>query len=112
MNARDLHVVSFSPVQRCWHVESLADHVRSNARNLDAGTLGVTAYCAVGLVEGREAAHRFIERMQAALRHGVAKPRYMPKREPAGACMRRRASAAHHAWKAKREGAKYARGTR
>jgi hypothetical protein len=68
MNANKLHVVSFSPVQGCWHVESLADHVRSNARNLGAGTLGVTAYCAVGLAEGHEAAHRCIKQMQTALR--------------------------------------------
>jgi hypothetical protein len=51
-----VHVASYSPVQKCWHVESLADHVKSNARNLGADTLGDTAYCAVALAESREAA--------------------------------------------------------
>jgi hypothetical protein len=61
-----VHVASYSPVQKCWHVESLADHVKSNARNLDADTLGDTAYCAVAIAESREAASDAITKIEQA----------------------------------------------
>ena len=61
-----VHVASYSPVQKCWHVESLADHVKSNARNLGADTLGDTAYCAVALAESREAASDAITKIEQA----------------------------------------------
>lgn len=122
MNALELHVVSFSPVQGCWHVESLADHVQSNTRNLSEGTLGDTAYCAVGLVEDREAAHGLIKKMQAALRRGKAKQRAVEataKRKAAAmSMMRQRARLMRDAskrklksnsgWRQPREGRKHA----
>ena len=61
-----VHVASYSPVQKCWHVESLADHVKSNAGNLGTGTLGDTAYCAVALAESREAASDAITKIEQA----------------------------------------------
>jgi len=67
MNAHTIHVAAYSPVQECWHIESLADHVTSNARNLGAGTLGDTAYCAVALAESREAACDAIDKIKSAL---------------------------------------------
>jgi hypothetical protein len=65
MNTDQVHVAAYSPVQKCWHVESLADHVTSNARTLGAGTLGDTAYCAVALAESREAASDAIAEIEA-----------------------------------------------
>ena len=70
MNANELHVAAYSPVQKCWHVESLADHVTSNARNLGAGTLGDTAYCAVALAESREAASDAIAEIEGIVNAG------------------------------------------
>ncbi len=67
MNTDEVHVAAYSPVQKCWHVESLADHVTSNARNLGAGTLGDTAYCAVALAESREAASDAITKIEGIL---------------------------------------------
>ena len=67
MSADELHVAAYSPVQKCWHVESLADHVTSNARNLGAGTLGDTAFCAVALAENREAARDTIAKIKGIL---------------------------------------------
>lgn len=70
MNADQVHVAAYSPVQKCWHVESLADHVTSNARNLGAGTLGDTAYCAVALAESREAASDAIAQIEKIVNGG------------------------------------------
>lgn len=70
MNANELHVAAYSPVQKCWHVESLADHVTSNARNLGAGTLGDTAYCAVALAESRQAASDAIAEIEGIVNGG------------------------------------------
>ncbi|HBJ88146.1 MAG TPA: hypothetical protein DDZ88_30685 [Verrucomicrobiales bacterium] len=70
MNADQVHVAAYSPVQKCWHVESLADHVTSNARNLGAGTLGDTAYCAVALAESREAASDAIAEIEKIVNGG------------------------------------------
>jgi hypothetical protein len=67
MNADQVHVAAYSPVQKCWHVESLADHVTSNARNLGAGTLGDTAFCAVALAESHEAASDAITKIEGIL---------------------------------------------
>jgi len=67
MNADQVHVASYSPVQKCWHIESLADHVKSNARNLGADTLGDTAFCAVALAENREAARDTIAKIKGIL---------------------------------------------
>jgi len=67
VSADELHVVAYSPVQKCWHVESLADHVTSNARNLGAGTLGDTAFCAVALAESHEAASDAITKIEGVL---------------------------------------------
>lgn len=60
-----IHVASYSPVQQCWHVETLAEHVRQNGECLADGTLGQTAFCAVALVESHEAAHEVIRRIEA-----------------------------------------------
>jgi hypothetical protein len=70
MNANEIHVAAYSPVQKCWHVESLADHVTSNARNLGAGTLGDTAFCAVALAENREAASDAIAEIEKIVNGG------------------------------------------
>ncbi len=70
MNANELHVAAYSPVQKCWHVESLADHVTSNARNLGAGTLGDTAYCAMALAESRQAASDAIAEIEGIVNAG------------------------------------------
>lgn len=70
MNADEVHVAAYSPVQKCWHVESLADHVTSNARNLGAGTLADTAFCAVALAESREAASDAIAEIEIVLNGG------------------------------------------
>jgi hypothetical protein len=67
VSADEVHVAAYSPVQKCWHVESLADHVTSNARNLGAGTLGDTAYCAVALAESHEAACDAIDKIKGTL---------------------------------------------
>lgn len=67
MNANELHVAAYSPIQKCWHVESLAEHVTSNARNLAAGTLGDTAFCAVALAESREAASDVVTKIEGIL---------------------------------------------
>ncbi len=67
MNADGIHVAAYSPVQKCWHVESLKDHVTSNARNLEAGTLADTAFCAVALAESREAASDAIAEIEGVL---------------------------------------------
>lgn len=67
MNADELHVAAYSPLQECWHVESLADHVTSNARNLGAGTLAETAYCAVALAASHDAACDAIEKIKRTL---------------------------------------------
>jgi hypothetical protein len=70
MNADQVHVAAYSPVQKCWHVESLADHVTSNARNLGAGTLGDTAFCAVALAESRQAASDAIAEIEGIVNGG------------------------------------------
>lgn len=70
MNAETLHVAAFSPVQGCWHVESLAEHLRSNARNFASGTLGDTAFCAVALTGCHESACDAIVKIEAALQRG------------------------------------------
>jgi hypothetical protein len=68
MSAEQLHVAAFSPVQNCWHVESLAEHLRSNARNLASGTLADTAFCAVALTDSHESACDAIGEIEAALK--------------------------------------------
>lgn len=67
MNADQIHVAAYSPVQKCWHVESLAAHVTSNARSLGAGTLVDTAYCAVALAESHAAACDAIDKIKRTL---------------------------------------------
>jgi hypothetical protein len=67
MNADQIHVAAYSPVQKCWHIESLAAHVTSNARSLGAGTLANTAYCAVALAESHEAACDAIDKIKSTL---------------------------------------------
>jgi hypothetical protein len=71
MNADEIHVAAYSPVQKCWHVESLADHAKSNARNLGADTLANTAFCAVALAESREAASDAIAEIEGVLNRGI-----------------------------------------
>ena len=68
MNLNQVHVASYSPVQGCWHVESLAEHVRSNAKCLGRGVLRHTAYCAIALTESRDEAHAVIGRIKALLK--------------------------------------------
>ena len=70
MNADQVHVAADSTVQKCWQVESPADHVTSNARNLGAGTLAHTAFCAVALAESREAASDAIAQIEKIVNGG------------------------------------------
>ena len=67
MNADQVHVASYSPVQQAWHVESLQDHVASNAGCLARGVLGDTAYCAIALAANQDEAHEAIVKIERLL---------------------------------------------
>lgn len=67
MSADQIHVAAYSPVQECWHIETLAEHIASNARCFGGGTLKDTAYCAVALTESRERAHDLIGKIESIL---------------------------------------------
>jgi hypothetical protein len=70
MRVDQIQVASYSPVQRCWHIETLPEHIASNARCLGRGVLADTAYCAITIAESHEEAREAILKIKTLLSGG------------------------------------------